>query len=141
MNTYNIKNLLSLVCLVSLSLLSFSCGEDDTPPAESTNDDLNGVWLATSYQQSGLEQIPTIFTSLELTFTKDEADSGNFTAVSTNVAGISSTAAASYTVVDDGNRIKIGTDTLDLTSSSSNLTLEGNILFSQGMTSISATKQ
>jgi len=141
MNTYNFRNLFSLVCILSLCLLSFSCGDDDTPADESTNDDLNGVWIATSYQQVGIELIPSSVTSLELTFTKSDAVSGSFSAVTTTASGNPSTAAASYSVVDDGNRIKIGTDTLDLTSSSSNLTLDGNILFSVGETSISATKQ
>lgn len=141
MNTFNFRNIFSLVCLVSFSLLAFSCGDDDSPPAESTNDDLNGVWLSTSYQQAGIELIPSTFSSLELTFTKSDATGGSFTAVSTPASGNPSTAAATYTVVDDGDRIKIGTDTLDLISSSSSLTLEGNILFSPVETTIVATKQ
>jgi hypothetical protein len=76
-----------------------------------------------------------------LTFTKSDATGGSFTAVSTPASGNPSTAAATYTVVDDGDRIKIGTDTLDLISSSSSLTLEGNILFSPVETTIVATKQ
>ncbi len=142
MIVFNIKNLLSLVFIISISLLAFSCGEDDTPTIESTNDDLNGVWVATSYQQGGVELLPNTLSTLELTFTSTDTEGGTFSSVTTDLAGVQGAQTFStYTVVDDGNRIVISTDTLDLTSSSSNLTLDGNIFFSTGEIRILAFKQ
>ena len=124
--------------LISASMLVFSCGEDDTPIEESTNDMLNGVWTVSSFTEQGTEILGTEFLGYELRFVREGENGGAFSGVSTEP---STTLAASYEIVDEGTRIKIGPDTLSLDLRLETLTMSGENYFIQNNVNIVATKQ
>jgi len=128
------NSILSLIVLISASMLIFSCGEDD----ESSNDILNGVWVVSSFTEQGTELIGSEFGAYELRFTSEGENDGAFSGVSTDP---SSTQAATYEILDNGSRIKIGPDTLDLSLRLGSLTMSGEDYFIQNDVSITADKQ
>ena len=134
----NFKSILSLIVLISASMLIFSCGEDDTPIEESTNEMLNGVWSVSSFTEQGTELLGNEFGAYELRFVMEGENGGAFSGVSTDP---STTLAASYELVDEGTRIKIGPDTLSFNLNLESLTMSGENYFIQNDVSITATKQ
>jgi hypothetical protein len=117
---------LSALLFLSFAAFLTSCGEDD-PTNASTNSDLQGDWTATSYVVSGAETIGILNSSLTLTFTSNGDESGTMQGTITDINGGSSATAFSYDVLDNGDRIRIGSDTLDMSASESDLSLNGRL--------------
>ncbi len=126
MNTRLAPKLLAALLILSFTVFFTSCGEDD-PTNASTNSDLQGDWVATSFVVSGSETIGTLNSSLTLSFASNGEASGTMQGTITDINGGSSATAFSYDVLDNGDRIRIGPDTLDMSASSSNLSLEGRL--------------
>ncbi len=119
------KFILALL-IVSCASLFMSCGEDDATNA-SANDNLQGDWNASSFVIAGVESLGTINSALMLTFNSNGDESGTYQETITTIDGASSTRALSYQVLDNGGRIEIGSDTLDMSVSESNLMLDGTL--------------
>lgn len=134
-------NQYSLVLILSLSILMFSCGEDDTPPSQKANDNLSGTWVASSYTINGQETIGTTYTAVDLTFSPSEDLKGTFSTKFTEQDGDTPTVTSTYTLVDDGDRIKLGSDTLNLMVTESNFEMDGDkVFFTAGNIVIKASK-
>ncbi len=120
--------LLTALLILSFAVFITSCDDDSDPTNASINSDIQGDWNATSFVVSGTETIGTLNAGLTLTFSSNGEASGTLQGTILDITGGSSATAFSYDVVDNGDRIRIGPDTLDMSASDSNLSLDG-VLF------------
>ena len=120
--------LLTALLILSFAAFITSCDDDSDPTNSSINSDIQGDWNATSFVVSGTETIGTLNAGLTLTFSSNGEASGTLQGTILDITGGSSATAFSYDVVDNGDRIRIGPDTLDMSASDSNLSLDG-VLF------------
>lgn len=123
MNLRLAPRLLMALLILSFTTLFTSCGEDDLSP----NERLQGDWIATSFVVSGTETIGTINSGLTLSFTSNGDESGTFQETTFDLNGNSTSTALTYGVLDNGARIRIGSDTLNMDLTERDLRLDGRL--------------
>jgi len=118
--------------IILLFFCAFSCNEEEL----TTNELLQGTWTVDSFNAMRMELINTEFSSVTLAFVSSNETEGAFTASLTdNIEGANPNASAStYEIVEEGSRLRIGDDTLDMSISATSLSLSGNLFFQPGGT-------
>lgn len=119
---------LAALLIYSAAALFISCDDDEPATNASANADLQGDWDATSFIVSGVETIGTVNSGLTMSFTSQSDESGSFQGTIFDLDQNSNTTVFTYDVLDDGSRIRLGPDTLDMILSGNNLNLNG-VLF------------
>lgn len=126
MISQNAPKLLMALLILSFTALFTSCGEDD-PTNSSANSNLQGEWNGTSFLLSGTETLGTTNSELTLTFTSSGESTGSYQESVLDINNNRSQRALSYEVLDNGDRIEIGSDTLEMSVSENNLMLDGTL--------------
>ncbi len=121
MISHILPRLFSALLILTISAITFSCGEDD--PTASEN--LEGTWDATSFVLAGTETIGVTNESFELNFSSNGDNTGTYQGTTTDINGTPNTTAFTYEILDNGNRLLLGSDTLEMNVSESNLRLDG----------------
>ncbi len=130
-----LKFILSSFLLISVSMLTISCG-DDSPmvPVEEVdenvraNDKIEGEWRVTSLRIDGTEYIGWLFQKVTMEFDPDkDAASGETTWEYIDDDGSVSIEDFTYVIKNDGEDIVLEGSSFDLKVTSSSLEMEGNL--------------
>ena len=113
-----------MMAMLSMAILFVACDDDEITNA-SINDDIQGEWVASSFSEDGIETIGTINSEVNFTFVSTSEDSGTFQLNVSDINGGSASSALTYTVLENGARLRLGSDTLNFVASSSNLNFDG----------------
>jgi len=99
----------------------------DIDPNEEANNNLNGTWGVESFRVDGVEQMQFTLNSFEMEFRKEDEVSGETEWTIVDFLGQTTTTDGNYVIMDDGSRIELDGDELNLEINGDFLTIDGNV--------------
>lgn len=116
----------SLMLTLILSFTFIQCS-NDVDPNEEANNNLEGTWDVESFRVDGVEQILYTINSFEMEYRKESENSGETEWTLVDIFGSTTSVEGDYIIMDDGRRIEIDGDELNLEIDGTFLTIDGNV--------------
>ena len=114
------------IAIVFFALVLVQCTRNESSNGE-PKDTLNGIWNVESFKLEGEEQIQQTFSTFKVEFKKKTATTGTTIWTIAKNSGATEITESDYTMMNEGTRIAIDGDELNMEIHGDLLTMEGDV--------------